>query len=424
MYMKKHFHQVIKNPLISGSTVIFAGSLSASVLNFLFNLFMTRNLSVSDYGILASLISIMTLSGLPAGSFFPMVVKFAGSYFAKNEYHLVRSLFFKVIKLSGSLGIIVLLIFIVFSKTIGEFFNISNLSLIIIISFIVFLGYIGIINNALLQAKLAFRFIASLNLLSAFLKLSIGAILVIFGLKVNGAIWGFFVASLVPYVLSFIPLRFIFEKEAKPSTVNFKEIVQYGGPAALALFGIASFVTTDIILTKHFFNPKEAGIYAGLSLIGRVIFFFSAPIGTVMFPLVVQKHAKKENYQNTFWLSVLIILVPSIALTIFYFIFPEFVIKFFLKNEEYLVSAPLLGFFGIFITVYSLLSIIVNFYLSTNKVKVWIPVVLAACLQALGIWMYHKTYFQVISISLWSSGLLLIGLLIYYFLYYGRVSKK
>lgn len=379
---------------------------------------------MSDYGVLASLISIMTLAGLPAGSFLPMVVNFAGSYFAKNEYHMVRSLFFKVIKLSGSLGIIVLLVFIVFSRTIGEFFNIHNTSLIITIGFIVFLGYVGIINTALLQAKLAFRFISSINLLSAFLKLSIGVILVILGLKVNGAIWGFFVASLIPYVLSFIPLRFIFEKEAKPSTVNFREIFQYGGPAALALFGMASFITTDIILTKHFFNPKEAGIYAGLSLIGRVIFFFSAPIGTVMFPLVVQKHTIKENYHSTFWLSVFIILVPSIALTIFYFIFPEFVITFFLKNEEYLVSAPLLGFFGIFIMMYSLLSIFVNFYLSVNKTKVWIPVVLAACLQALGIWMHHKTYFQVISVSLWSSGLLLIGLLIYYVWHYGKHQKR
>lgn len=422
--MRKRIHQVIKHPLISGITIIFVGSLAASILNFLFNLFMTRNLSISDYGILASLISIIALSSLPAGSFLPMVVNFAGSYFAKNEYYMVRSLFFRVIKFSGLFGIIMLLIFIIFSKKIGEFFNINNTSLIIISSFIVFLGYVNIINSALLQAKLAFKFITSLSLLSAFLKLSIGVILVILGFKVNGAIWGFFVASLIPYFLSFIPLRFVFEKEAKPSTINFREIAQYGGPAALALFGIASFVTTDIILTKHFFNPKEAGIYAGLSLIGRVIFFFSAPIGTVMFPLVVQKYARKENYHSTFWLSVLIILVPSIALTIFYFIYPEFVIKFFLKNEEYLVSAPYLGFFGIFITVYSLLSIVVNFYLSTNRVKVWIPVVLTACLQAFGIWMYHKTYFQVISISIWSSGLLLIGLLIYYVWHYGKYKKK
>ena len=54
-----------------------------------------------------------------------------------------------------------------------------------------------------------------------------------------------------------------------------------------------------LILVKHFFSPHDAGIYAGLSLIGRVIFFFSAPIASVMFPVIVQKYARKENYENT-----------------------------------------------------------------------------------------------------------------------------
>lgn len=422
--MKEHIKKIASNPLISGSSVILAGSLLGNLLNFLFNLFMTRNLSVVDYGILASLISIMTISTLPAGSFLPMVINFASSYFARNEYYKIRGLFLKVIKLSGSLGIVVFLIFTIFSKTIGEFFNIHDVYLITITSVIVLIGYIGTVNIAFLQAKLAFKFISSINILATFLKLSIGAIMVMLGFKVGGAMLGLFFAALVPYILSFIPLQFVLKKEVRPAKINLKEIIGYGAPSALAIFGVTAFISTDILLVKHFFLPKEAGIYAGLSLVGRVIYFFSAPIGTVMFPLVVQKKTKQENYHGVFLLAVLLVLLPSVVLILFYFLFPEFIIRFFIKNEEYLASAAFLGFFGIFITIYSLLSILVNFYLSINETKVWIPIVTGAILQALFIWFYHETFFQIIIISVTLSCLLLVGLLIYYVWRYGKQPRK
>ena len=133
-----------------------------------------------------------------------------------------------------------------------------------------------------------------------------------------------------------------------------------------------------------------------------------------MFPLVVQKHTRNENYQNILKLSVLLIFLPSIALTIFYFIFPEFTIRFFLKNEEYVSAAPYLGFFGIFIGLFSLLSIFTNFYLSIKRTKIFIPLVAGAIIQAALIWIWHESFWQIIIISTITTFLLLISLIIYY----------
>src|SRR5581483_11342867 len=127
-------------------------------------------------------------------------------------------------------------------------------------------------------------------------------------------------------------------------------LFEYGGPAALALLSLTSLVNTDIILVKHFFNPKEAGIYATLSLIGKIIFYFSAPIGTVMFPLIVQRHTKKENYNTIFWLSLLLVLLASVAICIFYSLFPAFTVNIFSNNGDALAAVPFVGIFGIFTT--------------------------------------------------------------------------
>lgn len=404
--------------LISGASLIFFGSLLISLLNFLFNLFMVRNLTVSDYGILISLISLMTLSTLPVSAVVPMVVNFAASYFAKSELDMVRGLFFKISKLTFLLGFAVFIIFIVFSQIIGQFFNIQNNTLIILVGLNVFLGFVVVLNIPLLQAKLSFTHITFTNLVSSLLKLTIGILVIFLGFAVGGILWAIFFSSLVQYIFNFFPLKFIFQKGISLPKISSSKLFSYGIPAALATFSLMSLTNTDIILVKHFFNPTDAGIYAGLSLVGKVIFFFSAPLGTVMFPLVTQKYTRQENYHHVFGLALSLVAVASIALTIFYFIFPEFTIIFFIKNEEYLAVVSLLGLFGIFITLYSLVSIFTYFYLSTKKTEIFIPLTIAAVTQAVLIWFYHQTFLQVIIISLFVTSLLLMSLLLYYWKLY------
>jgi hypothetical protein len=133
-----------------------------------------------------------------------------------------------------------------------------------------------------------------------------------------------------------------------------------------------------------------------------------------MFPLVVRKHSKNESYTSTFILALSFVLIASLAITVFYFLFPNFVILSFVHKREYLTVAPLLGLFASFITIYSVLSVLVNFYLSIRATKIFIPVLFAALMQILFILLYHHTLDEVIKVSLYISLLLLVALLLYY----------
>lgn len=417
--MKRKIREAIKHPLISGSIVIFMGAIFANFLNFLFNIFMSRNLTVSDYGILASLNSLILIFALIADSFAPTIVYFAGTHFAKGEHKKIGGIFFQANKIAILFGGLSFLTFAFFARYIGNFFNIDNNFLIILAGIIIFFGFMGSLNRGILQAKLVFKYLSFVNAFSATVKLIVGILLVYFGLRVMGAMFGFLFSFFMIYVLVFIPLRgFLGEKS--PSLIDIKKLFSYGGPTVLALCGLTFFITTDILLVKHFFPPKEAGIYAGLSLVGKVIYFFSAPVATVMFPLIVQKYTRLENYHNTFKLSLLFVLLPSLALTMLYFIFPQFIIRLFLKNPEYLQASHLLGYFGIFMTLYVMLYIFTNFYLSIKKTKIYLPILGGAILQAALLWFFHKTFFEVITISLVSASLPFVLLGVYYLKLYGR----
>lgn len=412
LFLSKRF---LKQELVKGSIYIFIGSIFANIFNFLFNLFMSRNLAVEDYGILASVISLIALVTTPVGAVIPTVINFAGSRFAKEEHEEIRIFFLKIIKPLIFIGFIFLFSFIIFTKRIGYFFHISDQSLIVIAGIIVFVIYVGVINGGLLQAKLAFKFISFSNFISSFIKLLAGVFLVFLGFNLKGVMWALALSSIVPWFVSFIPLRFLFRRQRHVSNIiHFKNLLSYGIPSSLATLGLASLISTDILLVKHFYDPQQAGVYAGLSLVGKVIFFLTAPIGTVMFPLVVQKYARNENYNNILKVAIALVFIPSILISIFYFLYPDFVIGFFIKNKIYLSASRLLGLYGIFITIYAIISLLVYYFLSIKKTKVYIAVIFSAIVQALLITLYHDSLFKVVIISLTVSAILLVSLLFYY----------
>ncbi len=209
--MKKKIAGYFNHPLISGSAIIFIGTFAANVLNFFYNIFMLNHLTRADYGTLASLVSIITLFALAIDSFTPTIVHFAATYFAKKEYDMVRGLFNTFTKGTSLLGIVIFFIFLLFSKQISYFFHIQEYSLIILTGIIVMFNIIFVVNRSMLQAQLAFTFMAIITLLGTILKLLIGILLIFSGLKVYGALLGFVLSFFIPFILSFFSLIIIFK---------------------------------------------------------------------------------------------------------------------------------------------------------------------------------------------------------------------
>ena len=419
--MKQKARQIMGHPLISASFIFVLGNLLANIFNFFFNVIMANMLSQADYGTLSGINAIISLPTIAANSIAPIIIIFAGTYFAQQKFDLIRGLYIKITKLFTVIALIFCVAFFILIPQINSFFNINNNFLLILADFIFLFGLMTAINSSFLQAKLSFKFLVLIACSTSIIKLVFGWIFVVAGYSINGGVAAIFLGTLIPYFISFFPLKFVFNGKINSAfKIDMKTLLIYGIPSTLITLGISSFITSDLILVKHFFSPDTAGLYAQLSLIGRIIFFISAPIGSVMFPIIVQQHAKKENFTNTFLLSAILILIPSIAITIFYTLFPKFSILFVIKKEEALAAIPYLTLFSIWITIYSLVSIISSFYLSIKKTKIVIPVIITALLQIFLIIIFHQNIWQIIIISLSINIILLLILLVYY----QYISKK
>lgn len=422
--MKKLFNKAVSDPLISGSAIVFLGTFVGNIFNFLFNFFMTRNLSITDYGTLASLASVVLLFALAADSFIPTVVHFSSSYFARKEVGKIAALFWKLNIFFVVSGGIILGTFVILGKQIGYFFKINDSFLMFLLGVIVFFASLMTLNRGILTGVLSFRFISFFHFISSVLKFLLGVLLVWWGFGVVGGLLAFLIAYVFQYLFSFFPLRFIFQNKTKETVVGIKNIIAYGAPSALAMLGLTLFITTDIVLVKHFYSSQEAGIYAGMSLLGRIIYFFSSPISTVLFPLVVQRHTRNESHSNLFFIAIFLVGVSSLCITVFYYIYPEFSILLLLKQKEYLAIKSMLWIFGFFMVLYSLLWVATNYFLSIKKTNVFIPIIIAAIFQALALWFFHGTFLTVIVISMMATSFPLFSILLYYWRTHDTINAK
>lgn len=418
--------RIISHDLVGGAFFIFLGTSASSFLAFILNLFLARSLTYSDYGVFTSLLSLITLFTIPTLSFNTVILRFISKYFALNENEHASYFYKRMLLYIGILSVSIFILFFFLSGFISNFLKITDTRLIILTGFIVAVSYVSVVNTSVLQSLLRFKYMSFISVTSGLIKLFGGMGLVYLGYRVFGGLWAIFFMYFITLIFGFFPLKKIIIRHSEKIKFPHKEVFIYALPASVAVISIFSLISSDVILVKHFFSAEVAGLYGGLSVVGKVIFFFTAPIPSVMFPLLVKKHVKNESFNNVFYLSLLGVIVLSLGITLVYFLFPNFIIQLFLGGREYLKVSGYLGLFGLYISLFSVLNLLISFFLSIKKTEISYFLLIGAVSQIILIYLFHSNLLQVISVSMLVCSLLIISLLLYYakFILQGRPKNS
>jgi len=288
----------------------------------------------------------------------------------------------------------------------------SNMPLYILTGFI-FISLLLPVNRGLLQGLQKFKGLGTNLIAEGVTKLGSAFILIPLGFGVNGAIGCFVLSFLIPFLLAFLFLkRWIKEKQEK---FNTSEIYKFSFPVLVMLTGMTLFYTLDVILVKHFFSALDAGYYSAASLLAKVLFFGTLSISVVLFPKVTELHTEKKASRKLLTNSIGLTLLFCVPVTIFYFLFPGFVIKL-LFGSEYLAASGLVGIFALTMTLFSV-NYLMSFYaVATGKRGFIVFEFLFALLMVIGMCFIHNTLMNVI--------LLLLFLNIVLFLILATISYK
>lgn len=413
--MKKYFKEIVTHPLFSGSMIMVFGSNFANFLNVIYHFIMGKTLGPANYGELAAIISLVGLLGIIPGSLNLVVIKHISSAKSDNEVSwLIHWLTTKIFVIS----IIFPMILLVVSPVISSFLNISKEYYLILVAVFFFFSIQSLLNRSILLGLLRFKDMVISTLAENGIKLLISALAVYLGFQVGGAMVGLVLSAILGWYITNSYLRY----RTKQTTVkvDIKQMLLFTVPVLIQSAAITSLYSSDVILVKHFFSSHDAGIYASLSALGKIIFFGAGPIGAVMFPLVSRQIARGENYKKIFLYSFLATIILSIGVLLIYWLFPQFAIKL-LFGTKYLEAQSLLVWFGIFISLFTLSSLLVSYGLSLGKTSIVILPLVAAVMQVAAILLFHRTLYEVIFISILTTALLLVSLLIYSMLYGKRL---
>ncbi len=401
--------KILKHPFFAGNLVMLIGSNFYNAGQFIYHFLTGRLLGKEGYGDLATFISIFGMVGIILTALNITIVKFIAVEKDKDKLlSLIKWVYWWVI----CIGAVVAVLLMAAGPFLTKFLNITQPPAFYFLPFIIFCYVLVASGRSILQGLLKFNQLVLSLLTESISKILISLILIVLGYALFGAMAGF----LAGVFLSFIVVRYALSKYlagARGKRPDLLPLLKYSSAAFVQSLSQTSMYSTDLILVKHFFSSEEAGIYASLSVLSRIVFFGATPIAQVMFPLVAKKYAQGSTYKNIFYLSLVLVLCFSLTIVLFFFFWPNAAIGI-LYGSAFLGGIHLLWWSGAFMALLAMAMILTQYFLSIGRTFVVRFFAIAAFLQAVLIWFIHPSLLAVIQISILSVTLLVISLLVYF----------
>jgi O-antigen/teichoic acid export membrane protein len=399
---------LIKDKLFKGGSTILFASLVGSIANYFFQFFMSRKLSVEDFGIMNTLFSLFVITGIPGAVILVVMAKYTSKHKALEQESELHHFYLIALKLVALGAAILFSIYVIFSTHISDYLKIDSNILVIILAGMLFITFLKTVNLGIIQGLQMFGLLGAVGALGGILRLLFGIGFIYMGLKLIGAICAPLVAGFIVLIITYYPLRSFFKRDhIKTVLLNRKEILSYSVPVLLSAMCLMVFSNIDIILIKHYFTPDEAGQYAAGAILGRIIFQFPGAIVIAFFPIVAEAHTLNKNVMPLLSKGLIFTAILSGVGTILYMVIPEFIVSS-LFGSKFIQTAPLLKLFGFAMLPMALLNILINFNLARHRTNFVYTLVIGSIAEIVLICLIHDSLAQVIYIMIGVSVILFI----------------
>jgi len=403
--MKGWIGKIVQNHFLRNSMVLFLGTMIVNILNYIFHLLVGRMVTPEAYGEIESLISLLVIISVPAGTLTLIATKYAAQMKAKqdNQGTAILSRYFNQKILIY--GVPLFLLALLFTPFVRDFLGIKSSLPVLFLWVVMAFSFLSAITIGLLTGWQRFSDINVISVSSTALKLVSVALLIQFGLSVNGVWGGLVLAALCGYLLSLFFLGKLIKGHATlvstetmmaPSTPSLKKYILpvFYGTLSMAILGNA-----DMIFAKHHLDPSVSGEYGALSIVAKTIFFLTGVLTTVLFAMSAEgdRQSRKtvRTFHVAFWLTVCI----SFCSVVLFSLFPQVVMSLFF-GEKYLAVSHLLGWFALAAGVYSVANLFMQYLLSLHETRVTLFLLALASLEIGALFFFGEGLYAIISITI------------------------
>lgn len=387
--------------------------LSAFVVNggnYLYNLGLGRVLGPGAFADAAILITLLLVLSFVAMTFQLAVAKFTTEFDKSKQEAFVQ----RAYKQATTFGIILGAAIVVFAGSLQTLFQTESSVMFTIFGIAVPLYFIMSVNRGNLQGRKSFIALSITYQLEMVCRLALTFALLLF-LNIESSV-AVATAIAISFIAGVFPFKRLTSRKAVQSALTSKESKAVMNFFVLtACYELTQIIcnNSDILLVKHYFPSYDAGLYASLALIGRVVYFVTWMFVMLLLPTVVSMRKEGKNSVPVLMKYVGYITALASGIVLFTFLFPSFAVQI-LFGEQYMSIAPLLGSYALATSFFALSNIFAYYYLSLDHYK---PIVIAAIfgvLQIVLIILFHDSLFEVVLAQVVAMGSLLIAQLLYF----------
>jgi O-antigen/teichoic acid export membrane protein len=386
----------LRHKLLGGSLTLLAGSGLVGVTNLVYNVVTARLLGPTGFAHATAVYTLLMLASAITLSFQVVCAKYVASHEALEDKNAIFSALHLRAWVSGiALG----LLLFVFNRVIMAYLNLPDPVLISLLAlgtaFYIPLG----VRRGYIQGIHAFSSLAMNFMLEGVVRLGGAYVLIRLGLGVKGAVLASVIAVIASYFLA-KPTPGLTAPGSRTIPISFGEglqaIVFFSGQVVINNF--------DIVLVKHFFASDEAGIYAAVSLVGRLVNMCAWSVVNTMFPVSAAARSSDREARPVLFMSLGMVFLILSVLILGLWAIPSFLWRslfgahFELGNYGGL--AALLILYAVTTGIYSLSSVMITYEMSRKIANTsWAQLAFSGAL-VLGICVFHQTLRQVIFVQL------------------------
>ena len=384
--------------------------------NYLYNLIVGRMLGPSGFADASLLVTMLLVLSFLAMTFQLTAAKFSAEMDGEESQLLVSLMS----RYGLVVGAVISLCMVLFSNQLQLFFQSQSAWMYIIFALCVPLYFLMSVGRGHVQGIRNFRLLSISYQVEMLIRLC-GTIALLRLLDVDPAI-SISLGILASVALGYLPIR---NKRVKP--------ISSAGRITKTLLVFATYTlvyelsqvlinNTDILLVKHYFAAEEAGLYAALAMIGRVVFFIAWMFAMILLPHVVAAEKAGKDSRSLLWKYVGYTAILGAIITGVSYILPELIVHI-LFGTAYVEIASLLWLYALATSLFAVANMFAYYFLSRSVYGPIYLTFIVGLLQILGLVAFHDTLLQVVLLQLVLMGILLIAQVGHY-VHFSRIESR
>jgi O-antigen/teichoic acid export membrane protein len=388
--------------------LVFVSTTMVNLFGYAFHFVLSRKLGVEVYGGLSALLAGLTVCSVPASIVTTIVVKYAAEFRALGDARRLKSLVRRTASVMSVAAIAVALGGVAVSDALAEYLHLFDRRAVEIALLILALNLLLPALRGILQGTEDFVSFSISIALEGVVKTGLAILFAYAGFGLRGVMFGWLCGSLVAlgYTLAVLVTRYR-AVELAPLFLDFRRLLITSAGVASATLCLTSLGFTDVVIVKHYFEPREAGLYGAASLAGKMLFFLVGFVPTILLPKATNLAASGREPLPVLLQAVAVVAVMAGTGLFIFSALPALVVGT-LAGKAFAAAAPLVFPYGIATVLLAALNSVVFYKLGIHRFDFVVPLAVVALGEIIAISLYHASLVRVVETLIAGNALALV----------------